>query len=175
MNEIWRDIDGYKGLYQISNKGRVKSLKCGSERILRPGLSGSGYLKVVLCKNSLVKHIKIHRLVAEAFIPYTGLNPDGTEIKGIRCINHKDENKLNNNYKNLEYCDITYNNNYGTHNEKLSRNILQYSKSGEFIREWQSAAEVERVLRIDNSNITKCCKGKRNFAGDYRWRYKEKD
>ena len=166
MDEIWHDIEGYEGLYQISNKGRVKSLKWGKERILKPGITGSGYLKVLLCKNGMIKHIKIHRLVANAFIT----NPENKPQ-----VNHKDENKFNNSVNNLEWSTAKENNNFGTRNERASRKILQYSKSGEFIREWQSAAEVERVLGIDNSNITKCCKGKRKYAGSFIWRYKEKD
>ena len=173
MEEIWHDIEGYEGLYQISNKGRVKSLYKGSERILRPGWTTGGYLFVVLCKNGNKKKLKIHRLVAEAFIPYTGLNPDSTEIKGRIEINHKSEIKTDNRVENLEWCDRQYNNNYGTHNEKLSRKILQYSKSGEFIKEWPSALEVNRVLGINNSHIIQCCKGKRKSAGGFVWRYKE--
>ena len=166
MEEIWRDIEGYEGVYQISNKGRVKSLKCGKERILRPRDNGNGYLKVHLFKNTSFQSIYIHRLVAEAFIPNSQNKPQ---------VNHKDENKKNNCVENLEWIACIDNCNYGTRNERISRKILQYSKSGEFIREWQSAAEVERVLGIDNSNITKCCKGKRKYAGSFIWRYKEKD
>ena len=166
MMEIWRDIDSYEGLYQISNKGRVKSLKYGKERILRAHDNGDGYLKVQLYKNTACQYRYIHRLVAIAFIQ----NPDNKPQ-----VNHKDENKKNNCVENLEWITCIDNCNYGTRNERVSRKILQYSKSGEFIREWQSAAEVERVLGIDNSNITKCCKGKRKYAGSFIWRYKEKD
>ena len=170
MEEIWKDIEGYEGLYQISNKGRVKSLKWGKERILKPGITSSGYLKVLLCKNGMIKHIKIHRLVANAFIT----NPENKPQ-----VNHKDENKFNNSVNNLEWSTAKENNNFGTRNERagnsLSIPILQYSKSGDFIREWLGAREVERVLGINNSNITKCCKGKRKYAGSFIWRYKEKD
>lgn len=164
MDEIWRDIEGYEGLYQISNKGHVKSLYNGSERILKPRDNGRGYLRVHLTKENTSKHIRVHRLVARAFIP----NPDN-----LPEVNHKDENKKNNCVENLEWMRHIDNCNYGNRNEKISRKILQYSKSGEFIREWQSAAEVERELNINHSNIAACCKCKRNFAGDYRWRYKE--
>ena len=166
MDEIWHDIDGYKGLYQVSNKGRVKSLKYGKERILKPDWNAGGYLKVHLFKNAAAQDRLVHRLVAEAFIP----NPENKPQ-----VNHKDENKFNNCVNNLEWSTAKENNNFGTRTERTSRKILQYSKSGEFIREWQSAAEVERVLGIDNSNITKCCKGKRKYAGSFIWRYKEKD
>ena len=164
MDEIWRDIEGYEGLYQISNKGRVKSLKWGKERILKPGITGSGYLKVLLCKNRMIKHIKIHRLVANAFIP----NPENKPQ-----VNHKDENKFNNSVNNLEWSTAKENNNFGTRNERISRKILQYSKSGDFIREWTGAHEVERVLGIDNSHIIACCKGKLKSSGGFVWKYKE--
>ena len=101
-NEIWRDIKGYEGLYQISNLGRVKSLGrksysnvCLKDKILNPALEcKNGYKRVCLCKDGKEKRIKVHRLVAQAFIP----NPDNKPI-----INHKDGNKLNNSVDNLEW------------------------------------------------------------------------
>ena len=168
MDEIWHDIDGYEGLYQISNKGRVKSLKYGKERILRPGIDGYGYMFVCLCNDNVMKYFKLHRLVAQAFIP---------NIDNLSEINHKDENKLNNCVENLEWMTHIDNCNYGTRNKRLSRKILQYSKSGEFIREWQGALEVERVLKIAQPNITQCCRGnpKHTTAGGFVWKYKEED
>ena len=111
--EEWKDIKGYEGIYQISNKGRVKSLKFNKENILIPVKQNRGYLFVNLCKNGKVKKYLIHRLVAEAFLP----NPDNSPQ-----VNHKDENKLNNNVENLEWCSNEYNINYGSRNEKASKN-----------------------------------------------------
>ena len=172
MMEIWRDIDSYEGLYQISNKGRVKSLKYGKERILRAHDNGDGYLKVQLYKNTARQYRYIHRLVAETFIANQHNLPE---------INHKDENKKNNRVENLEWMTSKENNNYGTRNERVgdsqSKPIFQYSKSGDFIREWQSAVEVKRVLGIDQGNIAHCCRGnpKHTTAGGFVWKYKEKD
>ena len=170
MDEIWRDIEGYEGLYQISNKGHVKSLHNGSERILRPVIDKYGYMFVYLYNNNARKYFKIHRLVAQAFIS----NPENKPQ-----VNHKDENKKNNCIENLEWATAKENSNYGTRNERVadsrSKPILQYSKSGDFIRGWKSAREVERMLGIANSHIIACCKGKRKSAGGYIWRYKEKD
>ena len=168
--EIWKDIDGYEGLYQVSNKGHVKSLKWGKERILRPVIDRYGYYYIMLYNDSVRKHFKLHRLVAQAFIP----NPENKPQ-----VNHKDENKLNNCVNNLEWSTAKENSNYGTRNERmgysLSKPILQYSKSGDFIREWKSASEVEREFGINHSHIASCCRGKRKSSGNFIWRYKEKD
>lgn len=166
MNEIWRDIEGYEGLYQVSNKGRVKSLKYGKERILKSHDNGRGYVDVQLSKDSTRKYIKVHRLVAQAFIP---------NQNNLSEVNHKDENKKNNCVENLQWMRHIDNCNYGTRNERISRKILQYSKSGEFIREWPGAREVERVLSINHSDIIQCCRGRYKSAGGFVWRYKEKD
>ena len=114
--EEWKDIKGYEGLYQISNKGRVKSLgnnKTRKEKIRDGKIGNRGYKKISLCKNGKEKKYSIHRLVAEAFLP----NPDNLPV-----VNHKDENKLNNNVENLEWCTQAYNVNY-SHNNCKSRKI----------------------------------------------------
>ena len=108
MQEIWKDIKGYEGLYQVSNFGRVKSLH-GKEKILKPYHKSTGYIQVILCKNYKTVARMVHRLVAEAFIP----NPENKSQ-----VNHKDENPLNNVDSNLEWCSATYNINYGTRNHK---------------------------------------------------------
>ena len=119
--EIWKDIKGYEGFYQISNMGRVRSvdrirnskhhgLSKIKGRMLIP-LIQDGYYLATLCKNGEMKHFRIHRLVAEAFIP----NPDNLPF-----INHIDENKSNNKVDNLEWCTRSYNNNYGHRNQKIS-------------------------------------------------------
>ena len=108
MKEIWKDIKGYEGLYQVSNLGRVKSLErykvnhnikqLVEEKILKPSLGR--YKKVCLCKNSKYQTLYIHRLVADAFIPNTNNDP---------CVNHIDGNKYNNVVNNLEFCTISQN------------------------------------------------------------------
>lgn len=114
MDEIWKDIPGYEGKYEVSNLGNVRSLNynhTGEIKLLKQGTNKKGYKLVNLCKNGKQKCYLIHRLVAMTFIP----NPNNLPI-----INHKDENKVNNNVKNLEWCTIAYNNNYGTRNERTS-------------------------------------------------------
>ena len=123
QNEIWKDIEGYEGLYQVSNLGRVKSLeridRLGRLKpgvILRPKVERGGYLLVGLHKEGKQKMFLVHRLVAHAFIP----NPEG-----LPEINHRDEDKTNNLVDNLEYCDRKYNMNYGTRNERMTKNRVQ--------------------------------------------------
>lgn len=176
--EIWKDIKWYKGLYQISNMGRVKSLERNvvrgrgglykiEEKILKSDKNRDGYLFVHLCKNGKRKHHLIHRLVAQAFIP----NPHN-----LQQVNHRDENKTNNRVENLEWCDAKYNMNYGTSIERIikynSIPILQFTLDGKFIRKWNSAKEVQKELGFNNSNIGNCCKGKNyKSVGGYVWMY----
>lgn len=170
MNEEWKDIFGYEGLYQVSNYGNVKSLNynhTGKEQILKPANRGDGYLFVALWKNGKQKVKLIHSLVATHFIP----NDDLFKTQ----VNHKDENKANNNAGNLEWCDCTYNNNYGTRlarfAKSMSKQVNQYSLDGTFIKTWDSMNEIERQLGFYSTDICRCCKGKRKSAHGFIWKY----
>lgn len=112
--ETWKSVKCYEGLYEVSNTGKVRTLNykhTGKVKELALGDNGTGYLRVCLYKEWKCKIFLVHRLVAEAFI--------GEIPKGL-VVNHKDENKHNNNVENLEICTIKYNNNYGTHNKRVS-------------------------------------------------------
>ena len=125
--EIWKDIEGFEGKYQVSNMSNVKSLertvwngrgyyKTVPERILKARKASNGYLQVQLCKDGKVKGYLVHRLVASAFCE----NPEGyTEV------NHLDENKTNNNADNLEWCSRSYNANYGTRNQRAGKKVAE--------------------------------------------------
>lgn len=184
MEEIWKDIEGYEGLYQVSNLGNVKSLyreydlsnKFGfirhvviEEHFMRIQKCSNGYRFVALSKNSKVKQHLIHRLVAAAFIP----NPDN-----LPQVNHKDECIENNTADNLEWCSAKYNANYGTRNErcypkKQCRPVNQLTKDGEFIKRWDSLGDVYRNLGIDRTQIVRVCRHKKDYvtAGGYKWEY----
>lgn len=179
--EIWKDIKGYEGLYQVSNLGNVKSLNYGrtcKERILIPCKKPNGYLNVELSKNCICKKFYVHRLVAKAFIE----NPDN-----LPQVNHIDENKLNNRVDNLEWCSYEYNNNYGTHNERMlktrklrnsknaERPVLQFTKDCKFVNEYPSIREAARCTGINHSHICSCCKGLLKTAGGYIWKYKNNE
>lgn len=167
MMEEWKGIDKYDGLYQVSNYGRVKSLKFGKERIMKLINHLDGYLAVGLYKNGKQKWYLVHRLVAQAFIP----NPSKLPM-----INHKDENPLNNNVDNLEWCNAKYNLNYNEGQKrkamKRSKTIYQYTLNGEFVREWLSATEVQRQTGYNQGHICQCCNGKYKTANGFIWRYK---
>ena len=166
MDEIWKDKKDYEGHYQVSNFGRVKSIKFGKEIILKLRTDKDGYFKVDLSKNNKLKTFTVHRLVAEAFIP----NP-----YNLPCINHKDECKTNNNVNNLEWCNSKYNINFGTRNEKaskkLSKPVLQYTLEGEFVKEWSSTMECGRN-GYNQGNVAACCRGERKTHRGFIWRYK---
>lgn len=166
----------YEG-YQISNDGRVWSNK--SNKFLKPSLDKDGYLKYGLSiGGGKVKTVFSHRLVAQAFIP----NPNN-----LPQINHKDENKLNNNVENLEWCSAEYNNNYGLHNKKISETkktkgctgkavIMCDKNTKEELKTFVSASEAARFLGHDGvvNGILQCAKGTKNYktAFGYKWKFK---
>lgn len=192
MKEIWKDIKGYEGLYQVSNLGNVKSLdaiincegakgiKCHLRkgRILKKAINNKGYYYVNLSKNSKVKNIKIHKIVANTFI---------NNSNNYNCVNHIDGNKLNNFVENLEWCSYSHNNKEayrlnlkkpvwkGKINKEhpLSKEVYQYDLRGNFIKKWDNANDVKRKLGICAENIRSCCNGKKKTCNNYIWKYGE--
>ena len=196
--EIWKDVyfidNGieydYRGLYQVSNKGNVKSLNynhtTGKEKILKPIKIKNGYLQVGLCKNGKQKWFYVHRLVAFMFIE--NCNPEyKTEV------NHIDEDKENNSVDNLEWCTRKYNCNYGNRNKKMSEamkgenhpmyGIHRYGKDnpnlGSLVERWSKDGKLIDIkyqfeyveMGFNQGHIYSCCKGKRKSTGGYIFKY----
>lgn len=166
--EIWKDIPGYEGHYQASNLGRIRSLKYDKVRILKHSENGCGYYMVQLCLNNVVKSSTVHRLVWEAF---NGPIPEGLQI------NHLNEIKSDNRLENLSLCTAKENINYGTHTErmtkKVSKQVIQFDKNGNFIKEWPSSLEIQRQLGYAASLIRRCCRNLKPSAYGFIWKQKE--
>lgn len=167
MEEKWKTIE-WNPDYQVSNLGRVKSLKYGKERILKPGKSSNGYLAVNLLKKNKTKSITVHRLVCEAFLqnPYN-----------LSDINHRNEIKTDNRLENLEYCDRRYNVNYGKGNERRSKTLINDKKKSKPVmcietgKIYPSTMEVQRQFGFSQSNICACCRGERKIAYKFHWKW----
>lgn len=184
MTEIWKDIEGYEGIYQVSNLGRVRSLdriiiySSGQVvpfkgKVLSNIKNQLGYHKVNLRVNGGIKTVCVHRLVAKAFIP----NPDNLPF-----INHKDENPSNNRVDNLEWCTPKYNNSYGTRLQRLSKTktngvtskkVYQYTLDGELVNVWPSLNEINRTKGYRIGGISKCALGEEHYntAYGFKWSY----
>ena len=172
MKEIWRNIKNYEGLYQVSNIGRMKSLKYGKERVLKQTKNNFGYLFVNLCKDGVPKQFKVHRLVAEAFIP---------KVEGKEFIDHINTDRTDNRVENLRWCTRQENNSNPLTRQKYSeankgnqygaKPIIGINKiTGEKVS-FPCATEAQRVLGIHSSAICNCIKGRYKSAGNYYWYY----
>ena len=173
-SEVWKDVVGYEGLYQVSNKGNIYSVerkdtvgrKCGG-RMLQLSYHSNGYLRVNLSKNVITKQHLIHRLVAQAFVP---------NQNNYLEINHKDENKANNNVENLEWCTREYNMNYGTRNERAnqtqSKKVMAINiKTGEILT-FNSTKEAVSEGYFDASRACRGIYGRSgNLYKEHRWSY----
>ena len=162
--EQWRNITGYEGLYQVSNYGRVKrKYNNGKTKILKPISTNNGYLRVSLSKNNVKNMCFVHRLVAQAFLD----NPDN-KLQ----VNHISGIKTDNRVENLEWCTAQENIQHAF-NTGLNQidTVLLGKSSSKPVRcittntVYNSTMDAERLLGINHSNITACCKGRQKSAG----------
>lgn len=172
MNEKWKDVIGYEGLYQVSNMGRIRNSK---GKIRKTFISEFGYERITLTKNRKQEKFQVHRLVAQAFIRLENDNEQ---------VNHIDGDKLNNKVNNLEWCSASENVQHafkiGLHkaytgyrempNEKM---VKKLTKDGKVICKYRTAGEAGRENNIESTNIRAVCRGKRKTAGGYKWEYVE--
>jgi hypothetical protein len=188
MQEEWRDIKGYEGLYQVSSLGRVRSVdrtiqqkrkNTTNKRNIKGKIlklwKAVDYLHVTLSNEGKIKAPFVHKLVADAFVD----NP-----LNLPHVNHKDENKINNNCSNLEWCTQKYNRNYGTGEERRvksfissveshkrsRRPVLQIDEMGNVVNRYFALNQV-RNDGFSPSCVYQCCAGQRKTHKGYRWQY----
>ena len=189
QNEEWTHINGYDGLYVISNLGRVKRYKNGNWKVLKLCKMKNDYLYVKLCKNGKETTYYIHRLVALHFIPNIYNKPQ---------VNHIDENKENNTVSNLEWTTAKENINHGTRNKRISKTKKEKFKNGEyrkrccvykkvscydietgdFIQEFESISQASNEIKKSPKycgDISNCCRGNQKSAYGYYWSYEKKN
>lgn len=177
IKKEWKEIKGYEGKYIISNHGEIISLprykqNNSKQQYVEPKEISkyinkiNGYVYVYLCNDGKEKNIRLHRLVAETFIP----NPNNKTQ-----INHKDGNKLNNNVSNLEWCTASENLMHAyklglANNNNQKKKVAQYSLDNEFIKEFDSLTEASKESGISLTKISECVNGKRKRKDKYIWK-----
>lgn len=191
MSEVWVYIPGYEGAYMVSNEGRIKGLSRSvsyksangkpvsaplTEKLLKPHLC-QGYWKVDLYKNRVREKAYVHILVAQMFVP----NPDNKPQ-----VNHKDGNRANSNFENLEWTTqkenvqharTVLNRTFNSHPPKgkdspYSKPVLQLDANGNIIKEWAALADIQRECGYKPSHIGNCCRGKHRTMYGYSWKFK---
>lgn len=179
--EVWEPIKNYEGLYEVSSLGRVRAISHLSwngkgyfmtkEKVLKPRMKKWGYLSVALSKDNKAKEFKVHRLVANAFIPNPHQLPQ---------VNHKDERKTNNCATNLEWCTAKYNSNYGSHPKNVSESNLKNHtlkaviqvKNGKVIKRWKTINELKNT-KFSISYVYATLAGRYKHAYGFIWKYAE--
>ena len=192
VKEIWRTAvykgEIYEGLYKVSNLGRILSLNyrnTGRAELMTPIKNTYGYFFVNLWKNKKRKLCYVHRLVAEAFLenpegkPHINHKIEGDEGKTMNMVIFNTDGSVNKEKTIIEWVTPKENNDYGTHNDrisktmtngKLSKKVLQFTLDGELIREWPSTAECERN-GFNKGKVSECCNGKRKTYKGFIWKY----
>ena len=191
--EVWKtavyDGEIYEGLYKVSNLGKILSLNyknTGKAKLMTPVEIGNGYLRVKLYKNKEYKKCYVHRLIAQTFLPnpenkpYINHKIEGKKGKKINMVIFNEDGTIDKKRTTIEWCTAKENNDYGTHNErisksntngKLSKRVLQLSLSGELIREWESTQECGRN-GFNQGAVAACCRGERKSHKGFRFMYK---
>lgn len=172
---MWKEVKGYENLYIVNDIGEIKSVarKGTKGTVLKQDINKNGYKTVTLSKDGKRKTLLVHRVVFYSFYPHTS-----NDLQ----INHKNENTLDNNLSNLEAITQLENLNYGTRNKRISKsntNRTDCSKkimckiylTDEIVGEFDSTKEVERVLGVNHSHVSKCCKGKYKQCNGYKFEY----
>ena len=162
--EIWKEIVGLNGFYQVSSNGRIKSLI--SNKILKTFYDKDGYVCIKIQNKYIKKHFKIHRLVAQAFLEDYDNNLQ---------INHKNGIKNDNRVENIEMCSASENINHSDYvlNHRIKK-IYQYDLDNNFIREWKSSKDIEHIYGYNRTVIGRVCNGKRRKAYGYIWKYEKR-
>lgn len=177
--EQWRDIDGFEGMYQVSDLGRVRSLertvkmvRYGKEydmhhkgRILKTIVMKDGYESIQIFKDSKHHTYKVHRLVAKAFLP----NPDN-----LPEVNHKDGNKCNNTSENLEWCTRGHNIRHAFKNGLIDKNNMTCNRKRVMRSDgivFDSLTEAARASGACVGNVSKCCSGELRHTAGYGFQF----
>lgn len=186
-DDEWHDIPMFYGYYQINKSGSIKSLprsvRCGNgrfrkttEKILNPTIDKDGYRNVGMNKPNFRGTYRVHRLLAQIFIPNTENKPQ---------VNHKDGNRLNNSLSNLEWATSSENVTHGfrclgrihpllgktgslCH---LSKKVNQYDLDGNFIKQWDSATDAANFYGACKSGISSCCNAVNETSIGFVWKY----